>query len=449
MNVVLILMDDLGQRDPGCYGSRFYETPAIDTLAREGMLFTDAYAACPVCSPTRASILTGRYPARIGLTDYLKGRREGKLLPAPYLDNLPLEEVTIAARLREAGYATASIGKWHLGAEPYGPEQHGFQTNVGGCHLGHPPSYFWPYGTNAARVPITPGRPDEYLTDRLTDEAIRFVRRSAPNRFFLYLAHYAVHNPQQSTDRWARHFTAKLGAPTGPPEADFEDWRGRRTRVKQNQAVYAGMLASADEGVGRLVAELKRLRIYDDTVIVFTSDNGGLSTSEGTPTSNRPLAGGKGWLYEGGIRVPLIVRWPGVARPGSVCRVPVTSTDLFPSILAMSGLAPQPGLHRDGLDLTPLLTGGNSLARDALYWHYPHYSNQGCPPSGAIREGDLKLIEDYETGKCELYDLGRDVGELTDLAAVRRSDRDRMRARLAAWRAEVGARMPIARESAK
>ncbi|MBM3492723.1 MAG: sulfatase [Armatimonadetes bacterium] len=443
MNIIMVLMDDLGQRDLGCFGSTFYETPAVDQLAREGMLFTDAYAACPVCSPTRASIMTGRYPARIGLTDYLKGRRRGKMLPADYLDNLPLEEVTIAECLRESGYTSASIGKWHLGPEPFFPEHQGFDLNVGGCHLGHPPSYFWPFGSNAARVPITPGQPDEYLTDRLTDETTRFVRRSAGRPFFAYLSHYAVHNPQEATDRWTRHFTAKLEAAGPKTGADFEDWHGRRVRVKQNQPVYAGMIASADEGLARIVAELKDLGIYDQTVLIFTSDNGGLSTSEGTPTSNRPLAGGKGWLHEGGIRVPLIVRWPGVTRPGSVCRVPVTSTDLFPTMLGIAGLPQQPDLHRDGLDMRPLLEGGQSLRRDAIYWHYPHYSNQGCPPSGAVREGDLKLIEDYETGGVELYDVRRDIGELTDVSGARPSDAERLRAKLASWRDEVKARMPV------
>jgi arylsulfatase A-like enzyme len=442
MNVVLVLMDDLGQRDLGCYGSTFYETPAIDRLAHEGMLFTDAYAACPVCSPTRASIMTGRYPARIGLTDYLIGQRRGKLLPAEYVKHLPLEETTIARCLSDDGFVCASIGKWHLGPEPYYPERHGFHLNVGGCELGHPPSYFWPYGDNSVRVPITPGQPDEYLTDRLTDEAIRFVRRSAHRPFFLYLSHYAVHNPQQSRDHWTQHFTAKLRSTTGQDGPEFEDWRGRRVRVKQNQPVYAGMIASADEGLARIVAELKQLGLYDNTVIIFASDNGGLSTAEGTPTSNRPLAGGKGWLHEGGIRVPFIVRWPGVTRPGSVCREPVISNDLFPTILAMADAPQRPELHRDGLDLTPLLRGEQTLRRDALYWHYPHYSNQGCTPCGAIREGNLKLIEWYEDGRCELYDLDADIGETRDLSSKRTEDVRRLRSRLAEWRVAVGARMP-------
>ncbi len=435
-------MDDLGQRDVGCYGSRFYETPNVDRLASEGARFTDAYAACPVCSPTRASIMTGRYPARIGLTDYLVGRRRGKLLPAEYVDHLPMEEVTIADCLRGAGYATASIGKWHLGAEPYYPEKRGFDVNVGGCYLGHPPSYFWPYGDASVRVPISPGAPDEYLTDRLTDEAISFIRRSAGRPFFVYLSHYAVHNPQQSRDHWTRHFTEKLkGLPVAPGPEYFE-WHGRRTRAKQNQPVYAGMLASADEGLGRIVAALKELGIYEQTLVIFTSDNGGLSTAEGTPTSNLPLAGGKGWVYEGGIRVPLIVRWPGKTRPGAVVREPVISNDLFPTLLAAAGLPAQPDLHRDGLDLVPLLGGRTRLKRDALYWHYPHYSNQGCNPSGAIRERNLKLVEDYEDGHCELYDLVRDPGEAVDLSSVRPQDVARLRAKLHDWRSQVGARMP-------
>ncbi len=430
MNVILVLMDDLGQRDLGCYGSRFYETPAVDQLAREGTLFTDAYAACPVCSPTRASLMTGRYPARIGLTDYLVGRRRGKMLPAEYLDHLPLEETTIAECLREAGYVSASIGKWHLGPEPYYPEHQGFDVNIGGCHLGHPPSYFWPYGDASVRVPITPGQPDEYLTDRLTDEAIRFIRANATKPFLVYLSHYAVHNPQQSRDRWTKRFAAKLRSMPDQPGPEFEDWRGRRVRLKQNQPVYAGMIASADEGLARIIVELKQLGIYDKTVIIFMSDNGGLSTAEGTPTSNRPLAGGKGWLHEGGIRVPLIVRWPGMTKPGSVCRTPVISNDLFPTILRAAGLGLRPDLHSDAADLSPLLRGGVGLGRDALYWHYPHYSNQGCTPCGAVREGTLKLIEGYEDGACELYDLSADIGETRDLSASRPQDVVRLRAKL-------------------
>lgn len=442
MNVILVLMDDLGQRDLACYGSSFYETPAVDQLAREGMLFTDAYAACPVCSPTRASLMTGRYPARIGLTDWLVGKRRGKMLPAEYLDHMPLEETTIAECLREAGYTSASIGKWHLGPEPYYPEHQGFDINIGGCHLGHPPSYFWPYGDASVRVPITPGQPDEYLTDRLTDEAIRFIRRNAGKPFFVYLSHYAVHNPQQSRDHWTRHFADKLRSMPEQPGPEFDDWRGRRVRCKQNQPVYAGMIASADEGLARIVDELKHQGIYDQTVLIFMSDNGGLSTAEGTPTSNRPLAGGKGWLHEGGIRVPLIIRWPGVTRPGSVCRVPVISNDLFPTILRMAGMGLRSDLHCDGADLTPLLRGGDGLERDVLYWHYPHYSNQGCTPCGAIREGNLKLIEEYENGRCELYDLAADIGETRDLSDSRPQDVLRLRGRLANWRGTVGAKMP-------
>ncbi len=442
MNVVLVLMDDLGYHDVGCYGSRYYETPAIDALARNGMRFAQAYAACPVCSPTRAALLTGRYPARIGLTDYLVGQRRGRLLPALYLDHLPLEEVTIAECLKEAGYATASIGKWHLGPEPYYPERQGFDLNVGGCHLGHPPSYFWPYGEGNARVPLRNGAQGEYLTDRLTHEAIRFIRENASRPFFLYLSHYAVHNPQQSKDDWTQHFQrkARTMADDGLPE--FMEWRGRQVRIKQNQPVYAGMLASADEGVGRIMEELHHLGIDQRTVVIFTSDNGGLSTSEGTPTSNFPLAGGKGWLYEGGIRVPLIVRWPGKTPPGSVCGEPVITTDLFPTILRMAGLGLRTDLHRDGCDLTSVLEGGTLRIGRDLFWHYPHYSNQGCTPASAIRSGNYKLIEDLEDGRCELYDLASDPGETRDLAETEPAIVAKLQARLKAWRASVGARMP-------
>ena len=441
LNIVCILMDDLGWRDLGCYGSTFYRTPNVDALARDGMRFTEAYAACPVCSPTRAAILTGRYPARIGLTDYLVGTRRGKLLPAEYLHYLPLHETTVAKVLREADYATASIGKWHLGPEPYYPEHHGFDLNVAGCDLGHPPSYFWPYAAGDRRVPLKNGSDGEYLTERLTREAVRFIEANAHRPFFLYLAHYAVHNPMQAPDRWTEPF--KAGRTRTPSQtAEYLEWHGRKVRIVQNNPVYAGMIAAADDGVGQIVRTLKKLGLYDRTLLLFTSDNGGLSTAEGMPTSNYPLAGGKGWLYEGGIRVPLIIRWPGKTRPGSVCQVPVTSTDFFPTLLAAAGLPQMPELHTDGANLTPVLDGKRAVLHDALYWHYPHYSNQGCNPSGAIREGKYKLIEDYETGNCELFDLETDAGETRDLYSLLPETAARLKEKLSNWRRSVGARMP-------
>lgn len=437
-NIIFIIADDLGARDLGCDGSSFYETPNLDRLAARGMRFTQAYAACPVCSPTRASVMTGKYPARVGITDYIPGALRGKLNPAPYLHELPLAEFTIAEALKAAGYATAAIGKWHLGGEGFYPDRQGFDLNVAGCEKGSPPSYFSPY-----KLPTMTDGPDgEYLTDRLTDEAVKFiegVNRKQP--FFLYLAHHAVHNPQQAKLALVakyREKAAKLPPLTGP---EFVPEGGRQARQVQNRPVYAAMLESLDEGVGRVVSTLERLRIAEQTVVFFTSDNGGLSTSEGSPTSNVPLRAGKGCLYEGGIRVPLIVSWPGVVKPSNVCDQPMTSTDYYPTMLEIAGLPLRPERHIDGVSLVSLLKGGTRPDRP-LFWHYPHYGNQGGQPGGAVRMGDYKLIEWYESGRTELYDLRNDPSEKHDLAAVAVDVQRDLSRRLRDWRTSVNAKMP-------
>jgi arylsulfatase A-like enzyme len=426
-NVILILVDDLGWADLGCSGSTFYETPNIDRLARRGVRFTNAYAACPVCSPSRAAILTGKYPARLHLTDWLPGRSDRpsqKLLRPPIRQELPLQEITLAEALKPAGYATASLGKWHLGGEPYWPEHQGFDLNVGGTETGSPPGGYFRFQT-----PNLKAHSDrEYLTDRLTEEAVRFMEGHRDRPFFLYLAHYAVHIPLQARPEIEAKYRSK-------PRGDSP----------QGHPIYAAMIRSVDEGVGRLLQAVDDLKIADRTVVIFTSDNGGLSVEEGpnTPaTSNAPLRAGKGYLYEGGIRVPLIVAAPGVVRLGSVCDVPVSGQDLYPTVLALAGVGPAPGQVIDGESLVPLLEGGGSLRRDALYWHYPHYSNQGGRPGGAIRRGDLKLIEWYEDGRLELYDLKRDIGEGHDLAAENQEEAARVHNQLARWRESVDAQMP-------
>jgi arylsulfatase A-like enzyme len=426
-NVVLIVIDDLGWADLGCYGSTYHRTPNIDALARRGMRFTDGYAACPVCSPSRAAIMTGKYPARLHLTDWLPGRtdRPSQKLSRPIIrQQLPLEEVTLAEALGPAGYTTASIGKWHLGGPPFWPEHQGFGRNIGGTETGSPPG-----GHFRFRTPNLQARnPDEYLTDRLTDEAIAFVEANRTRPFFLYLAHYAVHIPLQARpDVLARYrATPSTGSAQGNP-------------------IYAAMIQSLDEGIGRLMRKLDELGIANRTVVLFTSDNGGLSVKEGpnTPaTSNRPLRAGKGYLYEGGIRVPLIVAWPGVTRPGSVCEVPVSGQDLYPTIREIAAAPPGRGQIVDGESLLPLLRRTGPIRRKPLFWHYPHYSNQGGRPGGAIREGDLKLIDWYEDGRAELYDLAADLGEQRDLAPERPADAARLRDRLARWREAVAVQMP-------
>jgi arylsulfatase A-like enzyme len=410
-NIVFILADDLGWRDLGCFGSTFYETPNLDALASRGMRFTDAYAACCVCSPTRASILTGKYPARLQLTDWLPGRRDRpdqKLSRPPMLDHLPLEEITIAESLKEAGYATGFFGKWHLGGPQYYPEKQGFDKNVGGCRLGSPPSYFSPY-----KIPtLEDGPHGEYLTDRLTQEALNFIRQSKDKPFFLYLSHYAVHNPQQAKTNLVTKYQAKAAKLKSRPRHEFQAEGYKQVRQIQNQPVYAAMVQSLDESVGRILKELNDLGLDEKTIIFFTSDNGGLSTAEGTPTSNAPLRAGKGWGYEGGVRVPLIVQWPGMTRPKSVSSQIVMSTDFYPTILQMAGLPLRPQQHVDGVTILPLF-GGIRPGRYG-FWHYPHYSNQGGGPYGAIRFGDFKLIEWYEDMRVELFDLAKDPGEHHD-----------------------------------
>jgi arylsulfatase A len=426
-NIVLIVLDDFGWADLGCYGSTYHETPHIDALARRGVRFTNGYAACPVCSPSRAAIMTGKYPARLHLTDWLPGRndRPSQKLRRPLIrQQLPLEEITLAEALGPAGYATASIGKWHLGGPAFWPEHQGFDLNVGGTETGSPPGGYFHFKT-----PNLKARDDrEYLTDRLTDEAIAFIERNRARPFFLYLPHYAVHIPLQARPEILARYEAKPAAGS-----------------RQNNAIYAAMIQSVDDGVGRLLRNLEELGIVDRTVVIFTSDNGGLSVKEGpnTPsTSNSPLRAGKGYLYEGGIRVPILVTWPGVTRPGAICNVPVSGQDLYPTIREIAGVPAPSGQVVDGESLVPLLKGTAAPRRDALFWHYPHYSNQGGKPGGAIRQENLKLIEWYEDGRTELYDLAADLGEQKDLAAERPADAARLRGRLANWRHEVTAQMP-------
>ncbi len=438
-NVVFLLADDLGWKDLGCYGSSFYETPNLDRLAASGMRFTQAYATAPVCSPTRASIMAGKYPARMNTTDYFGGRRKKKLLPAEYIQYLPLEELTIAEALGEAGYATFFAGKWHLGrGDEFAPEAQGFDGNAGGFWRGHPPSWLAPY----KNPKLADGPEGEYLPERLTEESLRFLEEHADEPFLLYFSYYLVHTPLVTKPELKAKYEAKAAALPPHDGPRFVPEGEREARQVQDHAVYAGMVQSLDDSVGRLLDKLDELGLAEDTIVIFTSDNGGLSTSEGSPTSNVPLRAGKGWMYEGGIREPLLVRWPGVAEPGGECDVPVTATDFYPTILGMAGLPPRPEQHVDGVDLTPLLRGEAELEREELFWHYPHYGNQGGSPCGAIREGDLKLIEFYEDSRVELYDLASDLGETRDLSLRRPATAARLRARLAAWRDAVDARMP-------
>lgn len=421
LNFVFILVDDWGWTDLGCYGSKFYQTPNIDRLASQGARFTQAYSACTVCSPTRAAVMTGEYPARLHLTDWIKGHvaPKAKLKVPDWRMYLPLEEVTIARSLKRAGYASASIGKWHLGPEEYYPDKHGFDLNLGGCDKGQPPSYFSPYN-----IPTLPDGPKgEFLTDRESLEATKFIEANKDRPFFLYLPHHAVHTPLMAKPEIVAKYKARV-----------------QPGMAQNNPTYAGLVESVDDSVGRIMKKLADLKLEEQTVIFITGDNGGLILRQ--ITSNLPLREGKGSTYEGGVRVPLIVRWPGVIKPGTVIDTPVMSIDYHPTIVELAGLKPLPNQIIDGESLVPLLRGTAGLKRDTLCWHYPHYHPGGATPYGAIRQGDWKLIEFYEDNHVELYNLKADLSEKHDLAKSEAKRAEDLRAKLHAWRASVGAQMP-------
>ncbi|MGZ5565888.1 MAG: sulfatase [Limisphaerales bacterium] len=436
-NIIFILADDLGVCDLGYTGSTFYKTPNIDRLAQESTRFNQAYAACPVCSPTRAALMTGKYPSRTGITDYIGGFAKGRLLPAPNATHLALEELTIAESLKKAGYVTCHIGKWHLGGEGFMPEQQGFDVNVGGCAKGHPPSYFSPY-----KIENLPDGPvGEYLTDRLATECEKFIDANKDHPFYLNFCTYAVHTPLQAKRDMVKKYEAQV-AKLAPAPAD--EWRKEAKTVDrrvQNHAVYGAMVESLDDSVGRVLKKLEQLGLDKNTVVIFTSDNGGLSTGKNGPTSNAPYRAGKGWLYEGGIREALLVKWPGVTKAGSQCETPVITMDFYPTLLTAAGAPKLPQQHRDGVDLTPLLKGG-SIASRPLFWHYPHYGNQGGQPGSAIRVGDWKLIEWLDSQRTELFNLKDDVGEMHDLAAANPKKLKELQAQLNQWRKEIGAVMP-------
>jgi len=450
LNFVFILVDDLGWRDIGAFGGAFYETPHVDRLAKSGMRFTDAYAACPVCSPTRVSIMTGKYPVRLATTDYFGApqpdsvknhwTRNKPLLPARYLDRLPLEEVTLAEAFKKNGYATYFAGKWHLGGEGYYPEDQGFDVNKGGFERGGPyggKKYFSPYGNPK----LSDGKDGEHLPFRLATETCKFIENNKDQPFLAYLSFYSVHTPLMAREDLKTKYKEKAKNVKHQglrfiPEGE------RKARQVQDHAVYAGMVEAMDLAVGKVLKVLDRLGLTNNTAVIFMSDNGGLSTSEGSPTSNIPLRAGKGWLYEGGIREPMIIRWPGVTKPGGVCSDLVTSTDFFPTMLEMAGLPFLRDQHLDGVSLVPLLKGEGKPDRKAIFWHYPHYGNQGGAPGSAIREGDFKLIEFFEDNRVELYDLNKDIGETNDLADKMPDKAIFLTKKLHQWRKDVGARLP-------
>ncbi|CAA6691250.1 MULTISPECIES: sulfatase [unclassified Lentimonas] len=438
-NVVVFLVDDLGYMDvspnnPNC----FYETPNIEALANAGMRFTDGYAANPVCSPTRYSLMTGRYPTRVGATNFFpksKGAklRSGTFNPAPLTEEMPLGEVTLADAFRAQGYATFFAGKWHLGhGEAFFPLNRGFDINIGGNHNGGPytgKKYFAPFNNPQMEEESPAG---EHMPARLARETVSFIQSNKDRPFFAYFSFYSVHTPLMGRPDLVAKYKEKAKQISGKEFDQVSAASGKKSkrRILQKHAVYAAMVEAMDEAVGEVIQALKDADVWDHTIIVFTSDNGGLATSEGLPTSNLPFNGGKGWVFEGGIREPWIIRYPGVTEEGSISDAQICSIDLFPTLVAAAGYEAQHEI--DGLDLRPVLVGG-ALDRDALYWHYPHYSNQGGIPGGAIRMGDYKLVENFEDGSVALFNLQQDIGETKDLCAAQPERVSEMRARLHAW----------------
>lgn len=433
-NIVFILTDDLGWRDLGCYGSTFHETPRLDALAQEGVRFTQFYSACPVCSPSRAAIMTGLYPARVGLTDFLGGQRspeDSPVRPAPYVSHLPFDLTTLPEALKAHGYTTAILGKWHLGGADSPPEAHGFDkslgTEIGGGGAGYFAPKWW------LSKDLTQNEDGKYIVDRLTDDACAYLRAPKDKPFFLYLSHFAPHIPLQAKPEDLAHFEEKKSKLSGDLGA-------------QANVIYASIIAAIDRSVGRVLDTLKEAGLEENTVVIFTSDNGGLSVHEGanTPaTDNSPLRMGKGYLYEGGLRVPLIVRWPGTTPKGAECTAPCINTDFLPTLCAAAGVPKEDLPPLDGVSIAPLLHDPKAaFDQGDIFWHYPHFANQGGRPGSAIRRGDWKLIEWHETGQIELYDLKTDPGEAADVSAAQSSVAKELQEALHAWRERVGAKMP-------
>ena len=467
-NVVFIMADDLGYMDTGFNNPQtFYETPNLDQLAKQGMRFTAGYAACQVCSPTRSSILTGQYPARTRNTDYFgapngfdklppqpmdaKSGDYGKnanypVLPAPYLNHLAESHTTLAEAFKAKGYATMHAGKWHLGSKGSSPEDHGFDINIGGTHLGGPyggKAYFSPYGNPK----IPDGPPGEHLPDRLATEVSNFITANKDKPFFVYLPFYSVHTPLMGRPDLVEKYEKKrqkLGF-----KAAFTSEPPRENRTVQEHAIYAAMVEAMDQAVGKVLKAIDDNGLTNDTIVVFFSDNGGLSTSEGSPTCNLPFRAGKGWIYEGGIREPLVVRWPEKVKPGSTCDTPIISTDFYPTLIEACGFSPMPEQHIDGVSFVDVLKNPSSKhERAPLFWHYPHWGNQGGIPSSAIRDGDWKLIVFYFKKEPELYNLADDPSERHNLAAKNPATLAELKTKLDAHLKETDALMPISNPNA-
>jgi arylsulfatase A-like enzyme len=455
-NIVFILVDDYGWMDAGAFGSSFYETPHIDRLARSGMRFTNAYTASPVCSPTRASIMTGKYPSKTYYTDWFGApqpwnyqnhwTRDKPLVPAEYNPNMLLEEYTLAEALKDAGYTTFFAGKWHLGeTEEFWPENQGFDINVGGNSRGAPSTgnkYFSPYDNPK----MANGPEGEYLPFRLAQETASFIDHHKDGPFLAYLSFYSVHTPLMTTEELEFKYLRKRARLNLKDE--FEPEFANMNRTTQAHAVYAGMVEAMDSAVGEVIKSLERNNLLENTIIVFFSDNGGLSTAEGSPTSNLPLRAGKGWLYEGGIRVPLIISWKNHIPDNSISDVPVISIDFYPTLIDLAGLSTyfKDNVDLDGISLAPVLKNTEKdTSRKTLYWHYPHYGNQGGNPGSVIQEDGWKLIYFYEDERVELYHLDQDLSEKHDLAGIEIQKAAYLKDKLMQWLKETKARFPARR----
>lgn len=447
-NVLLIVADDLGYGDLHCYGNKFVDTPRLDKLAENGIRFTNAYASCTVCSPTRASLLTGKNPVALNLTDFIPGRQANgpqphhKLISPDFNKHLPLDEITIAEQLKKLGYTTASIGKWHLGGKGYLPQEHGFDVNIAGNAVGMPPSFYYPYtsGEKWRTHKITPLELTDdslYLTDRLTNEAIQFIEANRENPFFLYLPYYTVHTPLEGPKDLAAKYSERL--------KKIKDTVFRHPH-------YLAMVESLDENVGRILDSLEKMNIDKNTLVIFVSDNGGwakVNKEDGgdqqytgwevQAASNRPLRGGKGSLYEGGLRVPAIISWPGTIERGRVSDELIISTDIFPTIMESVGM--ETGYSIEGVSLLSFLTENKPIKRGELYWHYPHYHL--TTPGSVIRDGNFKLIKYYEDNRLELYDLEDDIGEKNNLSQFMPNKTTEMHRKLNEWLVKEGAKLPV------
>ncbi len=445
-NVLFILADDYGYHDLSIMGSKFYETPNIDRIAKEGMIFTDGYAACQVCSPSRASILSGKFPARHGITDWIgaptgeqwrKAGRSNQLLPPDYVHALPKEYITLPEAMKEAGYKTFFAGKWHLGGKGSWPTDHGFDINKGGWHVGHPyGGYYAPW-----KNPNLKSGPDgESLTLRLAKETVNFLKANKDTAFFAYLSFYAVHGPIQTTkERWAKY--RKKAEDAGIAKTGFKMGHFLPMRQVQDNPIYAGLVETMDDAVGMVLNALDELGLADNTIVIFTSDNGGVVAGDSYSTSNLPLRGGKGYQFEGGIREPYFIKVPGMNLNGKKCNTPVSGTDFYPTILDLVGAKLKPKEHTDGVSLLPLLKG-DKIDERPLIWHYPHYGNQGGEPSSVIRLGDWKLIHYYEDGHEELYNLKDDIEEQNNVAEQNPEIVTKLSTKLFVMLDEMGARFP-------